>query len=167
MRLGVGPTVPFDPSGTSADLEAVNTAFASPAFTEFAALSLMFDAALGGAPLVSSSAAALDLRGAGTAETLQAAAARSAERIARMAPLRRRQSLSASSAAIPAEFVGKTFVWNGTAYEVSTLIGAPAGGVRFLLYAIDPVTRIPTTPLTETGYVDLVDMSWGPPPPPG
>jgi hypothetical protein len=155
------PTVPFDPAGTSADLEAVNTAFASPAFTEFAALSLMFDAALGGAPLVSSSAAAIDLRGAGTAKTLQSAAARSAERIARMAPLRRRESISASIASIPAEYVGKTFVWNGTAYEVSALTGAPAGGVRFLLYAVDPVTGLPATPLNQTGYVDLVDMSSG------
>jgi hypothetical protein len=155
------PTVPFDPAGTSADLEAVNTAFASPAFAEFAALSLMFDAALGGAPLVSSSAAAIDLRGAGTAKTLQAAAARSAERIARMAPLRRRESISASTASIPTEYVGKTFVWNGSAYVVSALTGAPAGGVRFILYAVDPVTDLPAAPLNQTGYVDLVDMSSG------
>jgi hypothetical protein len=156
-----GPTVPFNATGTTADLEAVNTTFASPAFTEFSALSVMFDAALGGAPLVSSSAAALDLRGASTAKALQAAAARSAERIARIMPRRTAQGFSASSAAIPPAFVGKTFVWNGTAYEVSALTGAPSGGVRFILYAIDPVTLLPAAPLTQTGYVDLVDMSSG------
>src|SRR3954470_2805701 len=79
------PTVPFNPAGASADIDAVNTAFfsptfgvvvalsssfSSPTFGEFAALSVNFDAALGGAPLVSSSAAALQLHGAGTAERL-------------------------------------------------------------------------------------------------
>jgi hypothetical protein len=155
------PTVPFNPAGATADIEAVNTAFASPAFAEFSALSVMFDAALGGAPLVSSSAAALDLRGAGTTQAIQAAAARTAARIARLAPRMRREGFSASSAAIPPQFIGKTFVWNGTAYEVSALTGGPAGGVRFLLYAVDPVTGLPAAPLNQTGYVDLVDMSSG------
>jgi hypothetical protein len=156
-----GPTVPFNATGATADVEAVNTAFASSAFTEFSALSVMFDAALGGAPLVSSSAAALDFRGAGTAQALQAAAARSAERMARLASRTRRESISASVAGIPPQYVGKTFVWNGTTYEVSALTGAPAGGVRFHLYAIDPVTGLPAAPLNQTGYVDLVDMSSG------
>src|SRR4051812_27458252 len=87
------PTVPFNPAGASADIEAVNTAFASPTFGEFAALSVNFDAAIGGAPLVSSSAAALEVHGAGTAETLKAAAARSAERISRMAVRLRRHGI--------------------------------------------------------------------------
>lgn len=155
------PTVPFNPTGTSADVEAVNGAFASSAFAEFSALSVMFDAALGGEPLVSTSAAALDLRGAGTAKALQAAAARSAERIARLTPRPRRESFSASSAAIPPEFVGKTFVWNNGAYVVSAETGAPSNGVRFILYAIDPVTLLPAAPLNPTGYVDLVEMSSG------
>src|SRR4051812_2918304 len=155
------PTVPFNPAGASADIDAVNTAFSSPTFGEFAALSVNFDAALGGAPLVSSSAAALQLHGAGTAETLNAAAARSAERIRRMAPQLRRRDMNASVAAIPAEFLGKTFIWSGGAYVVSPETGAPAGGVRFILYAIDPVTLLPTAQLDRTGYVDLVDMSSG------
>src|SRR3954471_16587650 len=155
------PTVPFNPAGASADIDAVNTAFSSPTFGEFAALSVNFDAALGGAPLVSSSAAALQLHGAGTAERLNAAAARSAERIRRMAPRLRRQGMNASVAAIPAEFLGKTFIWNGSAYVVSPETGAPAGGVRFILYAIDPVTLLPPAQLDRTGYVDLVDMSSG------
>jgi hypothetical protein len=155
------PTVPFNPTGTSADIDAVNTAFASPTFGDFAALSVNFDAALGGTPLVSSSAVALELHGAGTAETLRAAAARSAERIRRMAPRLRRPEINASVAAIPSEFLGKTFIWNGSAYVVSPETGAPGGGVRFILYAIDPVTLLPTAQLDRTGYVDLVDMSSG------
>ena len=155
------PTVPFNPAGTTADLEAVNTTFASPAFTSFSSVSMLFDAALGGAPLVSASAAALDIRGSSTAKSLQAAAARSAERIARIMPRPAGASFSASSAAIPAEYLGKTFVYSAGSYVVSAETGAPATGVRFILYAIDPVTLLPTDALDRTGYVDLLDMSSG------
>jgi hypothetical protein len=155
------PTVPFNPSGATADLEAVNTTFASPAFSDFTALSVLFDAALGGAPLVSASAAALDVRGGSTAKGLQAAVARSAERIARIVPRPAAGGLSASSAAIPPEFLGKTFVYSGGSYVVSAQTGAPANGVRFILYAIDPVTLLPAEPLNPTGHVDLVDLSSG------
>jgi hypothetical protein len=155
------PTVPFNPAGATADLEAVNTTFGSPAFTSFSTLSVLFDAALGGAPLVSASAAALDVHGGVTAQGLQAAAARSAERIARIIPHPTGAGFSASSAAIAAAFLGKTFVYSGGSYVVSAETGAPANGVRFLLYAIDPVTFLPALPLNQTGYVDLVDMSSG------
>jgi hypothetical protein len=33
--------------------------------------------------------------------------------------------------------------------------------VRFLLYALDPVTLLPADPLNPTGYVDLMDLSSG------
>ena len=39
--------------------------------------------------------------------------------------------------------------------------GAPANGVRFLLYAVDPVTFQPVEPLVEAGYVDITDLSGG------
>lgn len=35
--------------------------------------------------------------------------------------------------------------------------GAPTNGLRFVLYAIDPLTRQPTEPLVETGHLDLTD----------
>jgi hypothetical protein len=155
------PTVPFNAAGATADIQAVNSAFASPAFTDFANLSVLFDAALGGVPLVSTSASAIELRGAGTGAALQAAAVRSAERLARLMPRRTAHGFSASSAAIPAEFLGKTFVYSGGSYSVSGLTGAPGTGVRFLLYAVDPVTLLPAEPLNQTGYVDLMDMSSG------
>ena len=155
------PIVPFNPAGASADFDAVNTTFGSPVYTSFSTLSVLFDAALGGAPLVSASAAALDVRGGGTARGLQAAAARSAERIARIVPRPAGAGFSASSAAIPAQFLGKTFVYSGGSYVVSAETGAPANGVRFLLYALDPVTLLPAVPLVPTGYVDLMDLSSG------
>ena len=151
-----GPDVPFNPTGTSADLEAVNAAFGSSTFASFSSLSLLFDAAYG-VPLVSSSAAAMDIRASGPAG-MRAAAMRSAQRLAGLLPAANK-SFSASSAAIPAGIAGKTFEYSGGAYIPTDRTGAPANGVRFLLYAVDPVTFMPVEPLVETGYVDITDLS--------
>ena len=64
-------------------------------------------------------------------------------------------------AVLPAEVLGKTFEYNsGTAqYEATERAGAPANGVRFILYAINPVTQVPVEPLTEAGYADVLDES--------
>jgi hypothetical protein len=151
-----GPT-PFNPTGATADLEAVNAAFASPIFASFSSQSVLFDAALGGAPLVSTSAAALDTR---SSAGLRSAAIRSAQRLGLILPKVPNPNFSASSAAIQAAYLGKTFVYSGGTYVVSDLAGAPSNGVRFLLYAVDPVTFQPD-PLNQTGYVDLTDLSGG------
>jgi hypothetical protein len=109
------PDAPFNPAGTSADLQAMDSTFASPAFASFSTFSLMFDATLGGSPIISSSVAALDVRGKNVAG-IRAAAARSAQRLAAMlqqnaggASLRSGQ---VASAAVPAEIAGKTFVYD-------------------------------------------------------
>ncbi len=62
-----------------------------------------------------------------------------------------------TASAIPAPALGQTFEFNPTTdeYEMGERAGAPANGVRFVLYAIDPVTERPVEPLVETGYVDL------------
>lgn len=68
-------------------------------------------------------------------------------------------SASAAEPVLPPELLGVTFEWNflESHYVPTERTGAPANGVRFILYAIDPLTRIPTEPLTETGYIDLTD----------
>jgi hypothetical protein len=164
-----GPDAPFNPAGTAADLDAMNSAFASPAFNSFSTFSLMFDAALGGAPIVSASAQALDAARRlspgerGTPQAVRAAAKRAAARMASIFKQGRRSGFSASVAAVPPEVAGKTFVYDpGTAgYVQSDLTGAPANGVRFIIYAVNPVTWAPSEPLTETGHVDLIDLSAG------
>ncbi|MGH7509411.1 MAG: hypothetical protein ACREMZ_08065 [Gemmatimonadales bacterium] len=155
------PDIPFNPAGTSADLEAVNATFESPIFASFSNLSLLFDAAVG-APMISASSAAMDLR-AGTMAGLRAAAVRSAQRLTAIMPSASKESLSASVAAIPAEIAGKTFVYDvGTsAYVVSDLPPLASNKVRFMLYALDPVTFAPAQPLVEAGYVDITDLSSG------
>jgi predicted small lipoprotein YifL len=156
-----GPDVAFNPAGTSADIQAVNATFASPTFGSFSSLSPLFDAALGGAPLVSASAKAFDFRRATTGGELRAAAVRGAKRVAALTPALANGAFSGSSAAIPAEFAGKTFEYSGGSYVAGVRTGAPDNGVRFLLYAINPVTLLPVEPLVEVGYVEITDLSSG------
>jgi len=61
----------------------------------------------------------------------------------------------------PSNLLGTTFVYDDQVgdYVPSTLSGAPAGGVRFMYYAMNPVTEQPVLPLVELGYVDLTDES--------
>jgi hypothetical protein len=155
------PDAPFSPAGTSADLQAVGSTFSSATFTSFAALSQKFDAAIGGAPIISASAAAMDIRGSRAAE-VRAAAVQSARRLAAiMSPVHR--GPRASMMAIPASVAGKTFEYDlatGT-YVASTRPLLESNKVRFILYAVDPVTLLPVGPLVETGYVDLIDQTVG------
>lgn len=59
----------------------------------------------------------------------------------------------------PDNVLGKTFVYNPNTpgYELSDTTGAPSNGVRFILYAVDPVLHRVLTPLNAIGYVDFVD----------
>lgn len=59
---------------------------------------------------------------------------------------------------VPAGLAGRTLVWDAVdGYIPVSGGGAPAAGVRFVLYRMDPYTGYPTTPLAETGVLDLVD----------
>jgi hypothetical protein len=156
------PDAPFNPAGTSADLAAMDSTFGSSTFASFSTFSLFFDATLGGAPIVSSSVAALDIRGKTPAQ-MRAAAMRSAQRIAAMVRKPAADGFSASMMTIPSAVAGKTFAYNPStsAYEDSGLPLLSLDKVRFLLYAVNPVTFEPVVPLIETGYVELTDMSAG------
>ena len=77
---------PFNPSGAAGDLEAMSATFASPSFNSFSTFSWMFDAALGGSPIISNSVAAVTMR-AKSKTDMRAAAARL---VRRLPPARRR-----------------------------------------------------------------------------
>jgi hypothetical protein len=160
---GVDPDAPFNPGGTSADLQAMNTTFASPTFASFSTFSIMFDAALGGSPIIATSVAAFDVRGKNTAQGARAAAVRTAQRLTAMKSSPAAEGLSASMMALPAAVAGKTFVYDpGTAgYLASDRPLLASNKVRFILYAVDPVTYAPVEPLVETGHVELTDLSGG------
>ena len=65
-----------------------------------------------------------------------------------------RSASAATLMAIPPQFEGKTFEYNSQtgAYEPTERTGAPAGGIRFILY--DGIST-----LAEVGHLDLIDNS--------
>lgn len=71
-------------------------------------------------------------------------------------------SSAAPADLFPPSVQGNTYVLNPQTlqYEVDpTATGAPATGVRFVLYAVDPILSQVVTPLQEIGWVDLIDES--------
>jgi hypothetical protein len=154
---------PFNPNGTSADLEAMNSTFASPTFSSFSTFSWMFDAALGGSPIISNSVAALGIHGK-TPAAMRAAAVRVAQRMSALKPKPEGLSTSQAAMTIPLSVAGRTFVYDeaSSSYVISTDAPPLANNkVRFVLYAVDPVTFAPVSPLVTTGYVELTDLSEG------
>jgi hypothetical protein len=142
----------FNPDGMAADLGSTETAFDSPATASFTASGSAIATVLGGSPAVMSPVSAL----------IHPASVRSyAMSLSRLVP--RTSRISAAAASIPEAYLGITFVWDleSQAYVASDLEGAPANGVRFLLYAVNPVTGQPADPLNELGYVDVTDVSSG------
>ncbi len=155
-----GPGGEFNPAGATADIQAVNATFASPVFGSFATFSQHFDAAIGTGPVVSASAEAFNFRRATNAGELRAAAARNAHKVAAL--LRKSStgtSFNATRAGIPPEVAGKTFEYSAGSYVATGRTGAPANGVRFIIYAVHPVTFEPVEPLNEVGYVQITDLS--------
>ena len=157
------PDAPFNPAGTSADLDAVGSGFASPTFNSFSVLSMKFDAALGGAPIISASAAAMEIARRGNSGNMRAAAADAARRLSAMMTRPPQQGAGPSMMAIPVSVAGKTFEYDLAtgAYVLSSRPLLASNTVRFILYGIDPVTLAPLNPLVETGYVDLIDKTAG------
>ncbi len=68
----------------------------------------------------------------------------------------------AAAPLIPDSLLGRTFAWSCDTrrYVLTTLSGAPAGGVRLLLYALDATGAI-LCPATVIGQLDLADASTG------
>jgi hypothetical protein len=155
----VAPKSPADPQATAAELAALGTVFNA-------------------APLQSLSSVSASITPSGSAPLPALALAASANPLhhsTRLEPYARRidaarvfstllkpeMSVNAAAALFPPALVGKTFEWDFTLqqYDTTARAGAPSNGVRFILYAIDPLTDLPAGPApgTEVGYVDLKD----------
>lgn len=65
----------------------------------------------------------------------------------------------ASGPLLPVDFLGRTYEHDqfGEYWHNPDRVGAPANGVRFILYEVDPITGVQGS--TEIGYVDLMDES--------
>jgi hypothetical protein len=142
----------FDAGGTQANLDAVDAAFNTPVFQSLAVLGEDFG--IPGAPAASANLLA------------EAADLQSASLSHRVANATRRMSDVMSSAAavlIPEQYRGLTLVYNlaEQAYVIDETQAGPDNGVRFMLYAVNPLARTIADPLNEIGYADLLDESSG------
>jgi len=63
------------------------------------------------------------------------------------------RSSSLMAALLPPALMGKTFEWNFTTlqYDTTARAGAPATGVRFILYAINDLTALRPNPRSKWG----------------
>lgn len=141
----------FDAQATTAGLEVVDGAFETAAFASLEALSGEFNI-----PGASAPEATELLRAAAHPEAPDFAARISAAASNFMAT-----SAAPAVVLIPEEYRGLTLIYAGEdGYIVDeTREDAPTNGVRFVLYAVNPVTHEITEPPTEIGYADVTDES--------
>ena len=150
---GTGPDAdaPFDPTSSAADLQVVESAFDTPVFESLGSMSGRFSQ-FNGAPALASTLldAGWDLATAAESWQLQEAGNRVAGAL---------YNSSAAALLIPESFRGRTYVHDPVEgyYFDQERTGAPANGMRFILYEINPVTHEAGT--TEIGYVDVLDES--------
>jgi hypothetical protein len=152
------PDVPFDPAGTSSDLDALEASFDSPATAGFAAAAGAIGDVLGG------SAAAAAVKAMPTKALIAGGKPGAGHYAATVAKVYARPSgeitpsLSTTAAAILDEHLGVTFTRDPETLEYgpSDLTGAPEDGVRFIVYAVNPISGAVIEPLDEVGYADIV-----------
>jgi hypothetical protein len=151
-----------DAAGLSTDLQAVSAVLESPIFQSFSALS---DTATG-SPVAAPSRAGALLQAAPIVPP-RSATAPYAKAPASLQALRRSATgfgSVISASVVPPALLGKTFTWDATTHayaaDAAYTPAAPGDRVRIILYAVDPITlTIVETPVTPTGFVDLVDES--------
>ena len=154
----VAPKSPANPQATAAELAALGTIFNAAPLQSLSSVSGSLT------PSAPAPLSALALAGSTNPLShsirLQPYARRidAARVFTRLLP---EMSVTGVAALFPPAYVGKTFEWNFTTlqYDTTARAGAPDNGVRFILYAIDPLTGYPAgpTPGTEVGYIDLKD----------
>lgn len=141
-----GPGRFSDPPALNAELDAVNEAFETPVFESFDRLGNHITTNAGALART----AAIDLNQPSPAN------AQSARELLGLAAAFR--TMSPQDTFLPDSVLG-TYEWdvNTDQYVKTARTGAPANTVRFILYAINPITQLPIEPLDEVGYVDLTD----------
>jgi hypothetical protein len=145
-----------DPLATAAQAAALDSAFGSPVLASFQSLGSSIHAA---PPVVQPAVRALGVVRPQLGPDHYAALAAAGRTLRQVVP-----SFASFGATIfPDTLLGSVFSWdpNLQSYYRSSTTGGPTNGIRFLLYAIDPFTDEPATPLNQVGYADLLDESSG------
>lgn len=155
-----GTKTPFDPVTLSQNTDAViATMDSSPAMQSMSVLGSKMTTgapAMAAASFLTATATRLPVTGEG----FPAWAAGQLSAFQQAVPA---LSVAAPNAVIiPAPALGRTFIYDiaASSYKVdTTLTGAPSTGVRFILYAVNPLTHTVSEPLTPIGCADLTDES--------
>lgn len=135
----------FDAPVAQTGMQTIDSLLAAPAWQSFAAMSSHF----GLAAAATGIEAQLSLAMSASPEDARRLATASAERV-----------WAATVPALPPQALGTTYVWDPAQRRYVAAAGrggAPANGARFVLYAVNPVTREPVVG-TEIGYADLADI---------
>jgi hypothetical protein len=143
----------FDAVRATSDLAALQQALGQPAWKSLVALGAHFDAAGASAAIVGTSALIENGPTVGARRSSLAVAERVMNNLTAVA------ATMANNRVLPVASLGHTFVLDPVAqrYVIAPdRVGAPAGGVRFILYAVDPTTQRPNIG-QEIGYADLID----------
>jgi len=140
----------YDVNGSQEGVQAVESAFSTEAYNSFVALGPEFtlDGASPAASVLAVDAARR--HSLSVSERMDQAAG---EALAALA--------APAAVLIPEQYRGRTYIYvpgEGYAYD-ETRTDAPATGVRFAIYAVDPITGDPVEPLNEIGHADLIDES--------
>ena len=141
----------FDAEATTAALAAVESAFETSAYVSLETLAGEFTIPGAAAP-----AAVELLRAAAHPDTTDFSTRISAAGSRLLAT-----AAAPAVVLIPEEYRGLTLTYtpeNGYAVD-ETRTDGPTNGVRFILYAVNPITHSVTEPLTEIGYADITDAS--------
>lgn len=145
-----GPAGEFDPTAESVDVTALSDAVATnPALQSMNVLGDAIGATFAVLPLP------LDPAIASQPSTLKKLSEQ-------MSALRAAVGVGSFqlSAVIPENLWGRTYVYdpltNGYVWDPGRT-GAPGTGVRFILYAVDPIFGQVVQPLQEIGYIDITD----------
>ena len=152
-----GPGSLSDPAAVSAELEAMDSAFGAAAVQSYSEVSALIAPTAGGALR----RAAIVVEGSTPTLKTEPAYLRGAKRADAWRQLVPQVSEMSVLPIIPDPILGTTFEWDVStdAYVATSRTGAPANGVRFILYGINPLTQTPIEPLVEVGLVDLMDES--------
>lgn len=144
---------PFDPDRAQADAEAMITAFDSPTLEQFMAASGYIDVGAGAMnAAVRSARHTVAMGGRVTSEQQRALAVMLSDAVIGDPSI-------AAAAVVPQEVRGTTFVFDAQEqmYVSSERTGAPANGVRYVLYGLDGSWQI--NPADEVGYIELQDLA--------
>jgi hypothetical protein len=154
-----GPASLSNPQATIAAVAALDSVFGSSVAASFGVLSGSIGATAATSALARAGTIVQSTlpRPAGPGMSAEAAAVR------RLSGLRTLALVNPQGPVIPDTLYGSVYTYDtlSASYTRSATTGGPANGVRFILYAINPLTGGVSIPLTPVGRADLLDESVG------